>query len=113
MSKEEFDDCLNIIMEAYFKVDIEGLPKFFMDASSPGEVKVELRRLLKKPGEVVNDITRVQKADIIKAFRLQAAGKSDEGGKVGIEEDIDTAFTNYLFEREDPDIKDREGSPAS
>ena len=110
MSKEEFDDCLNIIMEAYFKVDIEGLPKFFMDASSPGEVKVELRRLLKKPGEVVNDITRVQKADIIKAFRLQAAGKSDEGGKVGIEEDIDTAFTNYLFEREDPDIKDREGT---
>ena len=110
MSKEEFDDCLNIIMEAYFRVDIEGLPKFFMDASSPGEVKAELRKLLKKPGEVINDITRVQKADIIKAFRLQAAGKSDEGGTVGIEEDVDTAFTNYLFERQDPDIEDREGS---
>ena len=112
-TKEQFEDVLNIIMEAYFKVDIEGLPKFFMDAASPGEVKVELRKLLKKPGEVVNDITRVQKADIIKAFRLQAAGKDVDGEKVGVEESLDDKFTNYLFEKmtvQDPDIKDREGT---
>lgn len=112
-TKEQFEDVLNIIMEAYFKVDIEGLPKFFMDAASPGEVKVELRKLLKKPGEVIKDITRVQKADIIKAFRLQAAGKDVDGEKVGVEESLDDKFTNYLFEKmtvQDPDIKDREGT---
>jgi len=64
--------------EGFFKVDIEGLPKFFMDAPSADRVKVELRKILKRPNDMITSIDRVQRAEIIKTFRLQAQGKGDD-----------------------------------
>ena len=104
-NEENLNDALNIIMEAYFKVDIEGLPPVFMTGPSGGTIKQELRRIIKKADENVTSIERVQRADIVKAFRLQAQGKSVGDDPVGVDE----AF-EMMLEREDKDIGDREGA---
>ena len=93
-NEEHFDDALNIIMEAYFKVDIEGLPAVFMTGPSEGTIKQELRRIIKNPNDNVNSIERVQRTEIIKAFRLQAQGKSIDDEPVGVDE----AFESFLDE---------------
>lgn len=38
--------------EAKFAVDIEGMPRFYMDSDSPGRVKVALRQMLKKANAI-------------------------------------------------------------
>jgi len=40
------------ISEAKFAVDIEGMPRFYMDSDSPGRVKVALRQMLKKANAI-------------------------------------------------------------
>ena len=105
-NEEVSSDVLNIIMEAYFKVDIEGLPPVFMTGSSGGSIKTELRKIIKRPDENVLAIDRVQRSEIIKAFRLQAQGKTIEDEEpIGIDE----AF-EMMLEKEDKDIGGREGS---
>lgn len=104
-SEENLNDILDIIMEAYFKVDIEGLPPVFITGPSGSTIKQDLRRIIKKADENVTSIERVQRADIIKAFRLQAQGKSVDNDPIGVDE----AF-EMMLEREDKDIGDREGS---
>lgn len=87
--KEDFDyiEALNIIAEAYWRVDIEGLPAVFVDGPSASTIKNNLRKLVKKPNEQIKSIDRVQRADIIKAFRLQAQGKeSEDTGTIGVDE---------------------------
>lgn len=91
-TNEEFNEVLNILAEAYWRVDIEGLPAVFMDGPSSSTIKNDLRRLVKKPNEQIKSIERVQRADIIKAFRLQAQGKESEVGTIGVEEDINERF---------------------
>ena len=104
-NEENLNDVLDIIMEAYFKVDIEGLPPVFMTGPSGTTIKQDLRRIIKKADENVTSIERVQRADIIKAFRLQAQGKSVDNDPIGVDE----AF-EMMLEREDKDIGDKEGS---
>lgn len=92
-NEEVSSDVLNIIMEAYFKVDIEGLPPVFMTGPSGSSIKTELRKIIKRPDENVLGIDRVQRTDIIKAFRLQAQGKTIEDEEpIGVDE----AFVNFL-----------------
>jgi len=38
--------------EAKYAVDIEGMPRFYMDSDSPGRVKVALRQMLKKANAI-------------------------------------------------------------
>jgi hypothetical protein len=35
-----------------FEVDIEGLPKVYMDGNSPSQVKAHLRKLVKQPSMI-------------------------------------------------------------
>ena len=42
------------IGEAKYAVDIEGMPRFYMDSDSPGRVKVALRQMLKKANAIKN-----------------------------------------------------------
>ena len=65
--KEEFN----------FEVDIEGLPKLFMYASGPGDVKAKLRKIVKQPS-MINAVTRVTDATVRKTFRMKAQGKVDD-----------------------------------
>jgi nicotinic acid mononucleotide adenylyltransferase len=102
---EKFDnDALNIIMEAYFKVDIEGLPPVFINGPSGSSIKTELRKIIKKADENVASIERVQRSDIIKAFRLQSQGKSVDGDQIGVEEstveDVNEEFESFYEDKQ-------------
>ena len=63
--------------EARWKVKIEGLPSIYMDSSSAGEVKSQLRKLLKKP-DMIQDIERVTDADMKKGLKDRISGKEVE-----------------------------------
>ena len=67
--------------EARWKVKIEGLPPIYMDSSSAGEVKTQLRKLLKKP-DMIQDIERVTDAEVKKDLRDRISGKEVEEAKL-------------------------------
>jgi hypothetical protein len=67
--------------EARWKVKIEGLPPIYMDSKSAGEVRSQLRKLIKKP-DMIQDIERVTDAEVKKAFRDKASGKEVEESKL-------------------------------
>jgi hypothetical protein len=67
----------NELEEARWKVKIEGLPSIYMDSSSAGEVKSQLRKLLKKP-DMIQDIERVTDAEVKKGLRDRISGKEVE-----------------------------------
>jgi len=71
------------IDEAKFSVDIEGLPRFYMDSDSPGKVKKALRSLLKKPA-MIKDVERTPDSKVKADYRGRAAGKEnmDEANKM-------------------------------
>ena len=81
--------------EARWKVKIEGLPPIYMDSSSAGEVKAQLRKLIKKP-DMIQDIERVTDAEVNKALRNKISGKEVEEAKlreeVGLDEKIKIEF---------------------
>jgi hypothetical protein len=70
--KESVDD----LFEAQFRVEVDGLPTMFIDAKSPGEVKANMRKKLKKPDDV-QSIERVTPDKIKKHFRLVVRGEED------------------------------------
>ena len=63
--------------EMNYKVSIEGLPDFFVAAKNPGEVKIKMRKMLKKP-DMLNNVQRVPDAAMKKHFRLKAQGKDED-----------------------------------
>ena len=71
---EEFTNYLN---ELYFKVDIEGIPAVYMDAPSPSSIKQNLRKVIRNADENIHSIEKVQRQDIVKAFRLRAKNPTD------------------------------------
>ena len=98
----------NLFSEAMWKVEVEGFPPFYMDGSSAGEVKMALKKKLKKPKEI-KSIERVQKSDWRKNVMDRIAGKeideSEEQVKQWIEEDslsddlLIDAIKNVMKER--------------
>lgn len=60
-----------------YKVNVEGLPPMFIDAKNPGDVKMKLRKLLRRP-DSIGDVTRITKADLKKYFRIKGMGKDPE-----------------------------------
>ena len=67
----------NLFSEAMWKVEVEGFPPFYMDGSSAGEVKMALRKKLKKPKEI-KSIERIQKTDWKKDVLGRISGKNQE-----------------------------------
>ena len=98
----------NLFSEAMWKVEVEGFPPFYMDGSSAGEVKMALKKKLKRPKEIIS-IERIQKADWKKNVMDRIAGKeideSEEQVKQWIKEDSLTddllvdAIKNVMKER--------------
>jgi len=64
----------NLFSEAMWKVEVEGFPPFYMDASSAGEVKMALKKKLKRPKEI-KSIERIQKTDWKKNVMDRISGK--------------------------------------
>ena len=88
---------------ASWKVEIEGLPHLYFNGKSASEVKAELRKLLKSPGDSIKAITRVMPSDIKKDFRLRLSDKADlEGEKV-----------NEAYEDDEPASPDEAGMAIS
>ena len=100
----------NLFSEAMWKVEVEGFPSFYMDGSSAGEVKMALKKKLKRPKEI-KSIERIQKTDWKKNVMDRIAGKeipvdeSEEQVKQWIKEDSLTddllidAIKNVMKER--------------
>ena len=78
----------NLFSEAMWKVEVEGFPPFYMDASSAGEVKMALKKKLKRPKEI-KSIERIQKTDWKKDVlgRISGKDKDDEDDKETNESD--------------------------
>ena len=64
-------------LEAHYAVDIEGLPKLYMQTDNPGALKRDLRKIVRKV-DMINSLERVQKSDIRKALQLKLRGKEEE-----------------------------------
>lgn len=64
---------LNKIHEAKYSVDVEGLPRFYMDADSPAQVKIALRKLLRKASSI-DSVERVNDAKIKQDLRQRLKG---------------------------------------
>ena len=98
----------NLFSEAMWKVEVEGFPPFYMDGNSAGEVKMVLKKKIRKPKEIIS-IERVQKSDWRKNVMDRIAGKeideSEGQVKQWIEEDSLTddllvdAIKNVMKER--------------
>jgi len=70
-----------------FEVDVEGLPKMYIKATSPGKIKSKLRSMLKQPS-MINDVQRITPADERNVFRAKAQGRDEDPNK-----NIDEAST--------------------
>ena len=100
----------NLFSEAMWKVEVEGFPPFYMDGNSAGEVKMTLKKKLKKPKEIIS-IKRIQKTDWKKNVMDRISGKeipvdeSEEQVKQWIKEETLTddllvdAIKNVMKER--------------
>ena len=98
----------NLFSEAMWKVEVEGFPPFYMDGNSAGEVKMVLKKKIRKPKEI-KSIERVQKSDWRKNVMDRIAGKeideSDNQVKQWIKEESLTdnllidAIKNVMKER--------------
>jgi len=71
LRSESVDEAMN------FEVEIEGLPKMFMYGQGPGQVKAQLRKIVKQPSMILG-VTRVTDATVKKTFRLKAQGRDEE-----------------------------------
>jgi hypothetical protein len=63
--------------ETTFEVEVEGLPTMYVKAASPGEVKANLRKIVKQPS-MITGVSRVTDADMKKVFRDKAQGREKE-----------------------------------
>ena len=79
--QEEVDDIHaealrenDMVEEVEWKVQLKGLPIFYVPAKSAGEVRSMLRRQIKKPDDILS-IERATKAAKKKDFRDRVSGK--------------------------------------
>jgi len=71
-------DAQKLLMmgEGTYKVEIEGLPKMYMDTDNPGELRRDLRKIVRKV-DMVKNVERVQKSQVRKDLQLKIQGKDD------------------------------------
>jgi hypothetical protein len=62
--------------EVDFRVKVDGLPDMFVKATNQSEVKMNLRKIVKKP-DMIQSVERVTRNDVRKVFRDKAAGKEE------------------------------------
>ena len=60
-----------------FKVSVEGLPDMIMVGRSPGQIKSQLRKIVKQPS-MINDVQRMPRSKVKKLYRDLGAGKDTE-----------------------------------
>lgn len=78
VEKEEVMKNDHDLSEAKFEVKIKGLDTMFIDASSAGTVKANLKKMLRNPKDI-ESVERIAPTDMKKALRKKIAGKEDDG----------------------------------
>jgi hypothetical protein len=78
------------IVEAKYSVDVDGLPRFYMEADSPAQVKIALRKLLKKASSI-DSVERVHDAKIKQDLRQRIKGGETDKRNVDEEVELDEA----------------------
>lgn len=63
--------------EMMFKVSVDGLPPMIMLGRSPGDIKGQLRKIVKQPS-MITDVERMTSAEVKKRYRDMAKGDLDE-----------------------------------
>ena len=106
-SLEEVRSVENNLDEAKFKVSIEGLPSIYIDGSSAGQVKTDLKRLVKKP-DMINDVERVSSAEHKKDLRNKISGKGGLEGEPFEEDAVTRAKEKADLARDHKAERERE-----
>jgi hypothetical protein len=88
------------IVEAKYSVDVDGLPRFYMDADSPAQVKKALRALLRKASSI-DSVERVNDAKIKQDLRQRIKGGDTD--KRNVDEEV---MDEYVMEKLDPSKHD-------
>ena len=65
------------VQEAKYSVDVEGIPRFYVDADSPGKVKIALRKLLKRDS-LIKDVDRTTDSKVKQDYRQRIAQEEVE-----------------------------------
>lgn len=60
-----------------FKVSVEGLPDMIMAGRGPGDIKAQLRKIVKQPS-MIQDVKRMPKTQVKKMFRDIFQGREDD-----------------------------------
>jgi len=63
--------------ETTFEVEVDGLPTMYIKAKSQGEVKANLRKIVKQPS-LIQNVERITDAEVKKVFRSKAQGRDEE-----------------------------------
>jgi len=84
--------------EMMFKVSVDGLPPMIMLGRSPGDIKGQLRKIVKQPS-MITDVERMTSAEVKKRYRDMAKGDVKSIDEVDVKEarEIDTkAMSAYM-----------------
>ena len=60
-----------------FKVSVEGLPDMIMAGRGPGDIKAQLRKIVKQPS-MIQDVKRMPKTQVKKMFRDIFQGREED-----------------------------------
>ena len=71
-----------------WKVEIEGLPPFFMEGKSAAAVRMQIRKLLRSPDMLLN-VSRITEVDFKKMLRARLAGKDTESKENDVKQEVD------------------------
>ena len=93
---QEFDEAIK------WEVKIRGLPTFYSDGKSRGEVKQALRKLLKRPDDI-ESIERTTPAELKKIRRGQASG-TEPGDEVEDEKVEEEVKINRIIQAQNEDL---------
>lgn len=68
---------IDIGEETTFEVEVDGLPTMYIKAKSQGEVKANLRKIVKQPS-LIQNVERITDAEVKRVFRSKAQGRDEE-----------------------------------
>ena len=94
---QEFDEAIK------WEVKIKGLPTFYSDGKSRGEVKQALRKLLKRPDDI-ESIERTTPAELKKIRRGQAAGSEPDEEDQESEKVKEEVKINRIIQAQNEDL---------
>ena len=108
-STKEVGDIVEMksFKEAKYSVDVDGLPRFYMDADSPAEIKKKLRTLLRKASSI-DSVERSNDAKIKTDLRQRIKGGDTDKRQVDETKSADgcfpagsTVFVKYVINGEE------------